>query len=94
MSTDDPTTAAAVLKKPDFLDRAVARTNTKKRDAKPVIEAALAVLGEALLAGEDVSLPPLGKLRVVRHKDLGDGAAVLTLKLRTPKHAARAAGET
>ena len=83
--------ASAMLKKPEFLERVIARTDIKKRDAKPAIETALAVLGDALLAGEEVNLPPLGKLRVVRSKDLESGAQVMTLKLRTPKDASRAA---
>ncbi|MEO1639296.1 MAG: HU family DNA-binding protein [Pseudomonadota bacterium] len=79
------------LKKPDLLDQVVARTNLKKRDVKPAVEAALSVIGDALRDGQDVNLPPLGKLRVVKTKDLDDGAAILTLKLRTPKHASVAA---
>lgn len=77
-----------ILKKPAFIDRAVARTDVKKRDAKPAIEAALAVLAEALENGEELNLPPMGKLRAVKSKDLGDGARVLTLKLRTMKEGA------
>lgn len=77
-----------VLKKPEFLDRAVARTDVKKRDAKPAIEAALAVLSEALSNGEELNLPPMGKLRVVKSKDLGEGVKVMTLKLRTMKDGA------
>ena len=60
----------------------------KKRDAKPAIEAALAVLSEALINGEELNLPPMGKLRVMKSKDVGDGAKVLTLKLRTMKDGA------
>jgi len=77
-----------IVKKPEFIDRAVARTDVKKRDAKPAIEAALAVLAEALSNGEEMNLPPMGKLRVVKSKDVGDGAKVLTLKLRTMKDGA------
>jgi len=77
-----------MLKKADFIDRAVARADAKKRDAKPAIEAALAVLSEALMAGEELNLPPLGKMRVVKSKDIGEGAKVLTLKLRTMKDGA------
>lgn len=77
-----------VVKKPEFLDRAVERTEVKKRDAKPAIEAALAVLAEALIKGEELNLPPMGKLRVVKSKDVGEGAKVLTLKLRTMKDGA------
>lgn len=77
-----------MLKKADFIDRAVARADAKKRDAKPAIEAALAVLSEALMAGEELNLPPLGKMRVVKSKEIGEGAKVLTLKLRTMKDGA------
>lgn len=77
-----------MIKKPEFIDRAVGRTDVKKRDAKPAIEAALAVLAEALSNGEELNLPPMGKMRVVKSKDLGEGAKVLTLKLRTMKDGA------
>lgn len=79
------------MKKPELLDAVVARTNLKKRDVKPAVEAALAVIGDALARGEQVNLPPMGKLRVIKAKELGDGAQVLTLKLRTSKNAARSA---
>ena len=61
--------APAPMKKPQLLDEVVARTNLKKRDAKPAVEAALAVIAEALARGEELNLPPLGKLRVVKSKD-------------------------
>lgn len=77
-----------MLKKAEFIDRAVERGDVKKRDAKPAIEAALAVLSEALMAGEELNLPPMGKMRVVKSTDIGDGAGVLTLKLRTMKDGA------
>ena len=77
-----------MLNKAEFIDRAVERGDVKKRDAKPAIEAALAVLSEALMAGEELNLPPMGKMRVVKSKDIGDGARVLTLKLRTMKDGA------
>ena len=77
-----------MIKKPEFLDRAVERTDVKKREAKPAIEAALAVLAEALIKDEELNLPPMGKLRVVKSKDVGEGAKVLTLKLRTMKDGA------
>ena len=79
------------LKKPDLLEQVVARTNLKKRDVKPAVEAALSVISDALARGDEVVLPPLGKLRVVKAKDLSGGAQVLTLKLRMPKDASRQA---
>ncbi len=86
-----PQASAEPIKKPQILDEVVARTNLKKRDVKPAVEAAMAVIGEALREGKELNLPPLGKLRVVKSKDLDGGAAVLTLKLRTPKNASVAA---
>jgi nucleoid DNA-binding protein len=77
-----------MIKKPEFLDRAVERTDVKKCEAKPAIEAALAVLAEALIKDEELNLPPMGKLRVVKSKDAGEGAKLLTLKLRTMKDGA------
>jgi nucleoid DNA-binding protein len=77
-----------MIKKPEFLDRAVERTDVKKREAKPAIEAALAVLAEAMIKDKELNLPPMGKLRVVKSKDVGEGAKVLTLKLRTMKDGA------
>ncbi len=79
-----------LIKKPELLDEVVLRTNLKKRDVKPAVEAALAVLGDALRDGSEVNIPPLGKLRVVKSKTLENGAAVMTLKLRTPKNAMKA----
>ena len=84
---------AVLLKKPELLDDVVARTNLKKRDVKPAVEAALAILGDALRDGKELNLPPLGKVRVVKSKDLDGGASIVTLKLRTPKNATAAAQE-
>lgn len=77
-----------MVKKPEFLDRAVERTDVKKREAKPAIEAALAVPAVSLINSEELNLPPMGKLRVVKSKDVGEGAKVLMLKLRTMKDGA------
>lgn len=81
--------AGAAFKKPDLLDQVVARTTLKKRDAKAAVDAALAIIGEAIARGDEVVLPPLGKIRVQKTKDLGEGSQVFTLKLRTPKDAAQ-----
>jgi len=85
-ATDDP-----MLRKKELFEKVVARTSLKKRDVKPAVEAALALIAESLREGRDVNLPPLGKLRVVKSKDLDNGAAVVTLKLRTPSNATAAA---
>ena len=77
--------AGETLRKADFVDRVVEVCGVKKRDAKPAVEAALAELAKALIAGEELQLPPLGKLRVAKVRELDGGAKMLTLKLRTMK---------
>lgn len=78
--------ARVVLKKKDFVDRAAVRAGIRKSDARLAIDATLATLAEALGGGQDLILPPLGRIRVAREKatkkgrmlmlrlQLGDGA--------------------
>jgi len=73
--------ATNILKKPDFIDRVVERSGEKKRFVKPILEAALAVLGEALSKGEELNLQPLGRVKVNRHR-VDEDAEMLILKLR------------
>lgn len=59
------------FKKKDLLDAVVARSGAKKRDAKPVVEAMLAVLGESVAQGRGLNLEPFGKLRIKRAEQKG-----------------------
>ena len=77
----EPVVSAPEMKKKELVDLVVERTGIKKKDAKPSVEAALAVLGEALAAGRELNLQPLGKVKINRSKDLGD-AKVLICKIR------------
>lgn len=86
----DPQAATAVpadgdhaqpLKKQELVERIVKASGAKKKDVKLIVEAALGVLGDALSAGEELNLPPLGKMKVNRQRDEGN-AEVLILKLR------------
>ena len=72
------------IKKGPLLDKVVERSGIKRSDAKAVMEAIFAVMGEELRNEKDMQLPPLGKLKVVKSKDVGKGATAITLKLRTP----------
>ncbi|MFU8824481.1 HU family DNA-binding protein [Yoonia sp.] len=90
-AANEPPADTAQFKKPDLLEQIVARTTLKKRDAKTAVDAALTIIGEAIARGDDVVLPPLGKLRVIKSKDLGEGAQAVTLKLRTTKEASQIA---
>ena len=79
--TGRPDGQPLMIKKPEILDRLVKVSGAKRKDAKLILEATLAVLGDALSEGEELNLPPLGKLKVNRTRQ--DGAAeVLILKLR------------
>lgn len=76
-----PPVSGGEIKKKEFLEQAVKRSGVNVKDAKLAIEVALALLSETLLDGMEVNLPPLGKLKVERRKDLPN-ATVLDLKLR------------
>jgi hypothetical protein len=70
----------AALRRKDFLELVATRAGSRKSDTRTVTDAALAVIAEALARGEDVVLPPLGRIRVVKRRD-GDRSRVLTLRL-------------
>ena len=76
-----PVVVGNELRKKELFDLVTERSGMKKKDVKPVVEAMLAVLGDAMSEHREMQLPPLGKLKVQRAKELGDGR-VLVLKLR------------
>lgn len=71
------------LRKRELIALAVQRSGMRKRDVKPAIEAALAVMGEALASGRELNLVPLGKVKVTRLKKGGRGLVVHT-RVRQP----------
>ena len=75
--------ADAPIKKPELIERVMAETGMKKKDVKPVVEAMLAVLGRALVGGEELTVPPLGKLMINRSKEVSN-ATIINIKLRHP----------
>ena len=79
------------MKKKELIDRVVERSGIKKKDAKPVVEAMLGVLGESIADGRELNLPPFGKLRINRAEEKGNGK-IIVCKLRQPKASAKAAG--
>lgn len=81
--------AGAPVKKPELIDRVMAETGMKKKDVKPVVEGMLAVLGRALSDGEELIVPPLGKVMVKRTKDVAN-ARVMNVKVRHPNTAGSA----
>ncbi len=73
--------AGPTLKKKELVERVAEVAGVKKKIAKSVVEATLVELGAALSRGEELNLPPFGKVRVNRQRDAG-GGEVLILRLR------------
>ncbi len=80
------------LKKQELIAQVVARSDVAKKYAKPVIEAMLAVLGDALSEGRDLNLQPMGKIKRKRVKDT-EKARIIVANIRQSK-AARAGSGT
>ena len=81
------------LKRRELIDRVVAKSDVKKKYAKPVIEAMLEVLGDTLSEGREMNLQPLGKVKLNRTKETPT-ARVIVAKIRQNKSAAgKAAGD-
>jgi Bacterial DNA-binding protein len=89
-----PIKARTILKKKEFMDRAIDRSGLKKADAKAAIDAALAVLAEALGQGDEMILPPLGKLKVTREKTHPKGRILLLRLQLMPEGAGEFSGGT
>ena len=70
-----------VVKLKQLLAAVVDKTSAKKKDAKEIVDAALAEIAAALGKGHSLSLPPLGNLRVVKSQEKG-GAKTMVLRLR------------
>jgi len=92
VSATTPVVTGPELKKKELIDLVVARSGVKKKEAKPVVEAMLAVLGETIASGRELNLQPFGKLRINRVTDKGNGNVIIC-KLRQSKSAIDKANE-
>ncbi|MDO5704792.1 MAG: HU family DNA-binding protein [Paracoccus sp. (in: a-proteobacteria)] len=72
---------ARIVQKKEFLDRVVAASGAGRSTARPIIDAVLEQLGEAIAAGETLAIPPFGKARVSHQRDIR-GSDVITMRLR------------
>jgi len=68
---------ALQMKKKELIDKVVLRSGIKKKDAKPVVEAMLAVLGETIADERELNLQPLGKLKINRIKHVGQDRIII-----------------
>ncbi|WP_372572518.1 HU family DNA-binding protein [Ruegeria jejuensis] len=82
-----PVVAGPELRKKELIDQVVARSGVKKKDAKPVVEALLAILGETVAEGRELNLQPFGKLKINRSEEKANGRVVIC-RLRQPAAAA------
>lgn len=73
-----PVVSGPVMRKKELIDLVVERSGIKKKDAKPVVEAMLAVLGEALADHRELNIQPLGKVKVRRAKQMHNGRVLVT----------------
>ncbi len=73
-----------VVRRKQLLDRVAEMSGTRKQIAKPVIEATLAVIGEALANGEEVNLQPLGNIKIKRATE-NESANVIHARIRQSK---------
>ncbi|MYM55761.1 HU family DNA-binding protein [Thalassovita mangrovi] len=81
ISETTPVSDELELRKAELIEMVVERSDVKKRYAKPVVEAALEILAEALADGRELNLKPLGKVKVNRLKQLSN-ARILTCRVR------------
>ncbi len=83
-----------VMRKKELIDTVVTRSGMKKKDAKPIVDTMLAVLGEALVDNRELILPPMGRVKVRKEKKLPNGR-VLVVKIRqtTPLKTAASTSE-
>ena len=81
VTENTPVVSDPALKKKELIDAVVERSGIKKKDAKPVIEAMLAILGQTLADGREMNLQPLGKIKINRAKDV-QGGKILVTKIR------------
>ena len=82
-----PVVSGPVMRKKELIDLVVERSGLKKKDAKPIIEATLAILSEALADTRELNLQPLGKIKVRREKLMLNGRVLVTkIRQSTPNN--------
>lgn len=87
-----PSEDSVTVRKKEFIARVIERAQTRQKIAKPIIEATLAVLSEALTNSESLNIQPLGQIKVKRI-DEGEKATVVHCRVRMSKAAEASAGD-
>ena len=76
-TSQDKAASAAPLKRQELIAQVVARSGVAKKHAKPVVEAVLAALADALSEGRDLNLEPMGKVKRKRVKETAKARIVI-----------------
>lgn len=84
VETRHPVVALPELRKKELVDRVVDQSGAKRKDAKPVVEAVLDILGAALTEGRELNLRPMGKLKISRIDEKSNGT-IIACRVRQPK---------
>ena len=88
----EPNVSEPEMKKAELVNLIVERTGMKKKDVKPVVEATLGALGEAIARGQELNLQPLGRVKVNNTKELAK-SQVHSVRFRQSKEAREGAEE-
>lgn len=80
------------LRLKDLLARVAEQSDAPKKAQREVCEAVLEMLGAALAAGEEINLPGLGRLKVVKSSGKS-GGPVLTVKVKNAGQKKTASGK-
>ena len=76
---------SVLVRRKELLNRVSTATGLRPNKIKPVMDAVLRELGEALAKGESLNIPPMGKLSVNRTKET-ENADIIVAKLRRSKN--------
>ncbi len=85
--------AGDLLRMKDFLDRVTEANGGKRTGVRQIVELTLAALGDALDKGEQLNLAPLGRAKVTRRDDSGEGASLMIRLRRTDPNAKKKSRE-
>lgn len=79
------------LGRKEFIAKVAADTGMKPKDARAAVDAVMSALATCLREGQELNLPPLGKVKHVKAKDIGT-ARVATVRVRIPERGPKKAG--
>lgn len=77
----DPIVKALTRK--EFIDQLVEVTGGRKGEVRDLLDATLRLLSESIQEYDEVNIPPLGKIKVARRKDVPNGK-VVNMRVRIP----------